>query len=62
METGEKIKKFRLNAGLTRKQLAEAIGITEDGLFKIEKGDRNPAFELVRKIANVLKISLDELK
>ncbi|MFA5879987.1 MAG: helix-turn-helix transcriptional regulator [Candidatus Margulisiibacteriota bacterium] len=62
MNTGEKIKQYREKAKLTRKVLASAVDITEDGLFKIERGDRNPSFELVKKIAEVLHISLDELK
>ena len=62
MKTGEKIKKYRLKAGLTRKILATAVDITEDGLFKIEKGTRSPSFELMKKISDTLTVSLDELR
>jgi len=62
MDVGAKIKEFRIKAGLTRRKLANAIDITESGLFKIEKGERSPSFVNVRKIAEVLNISLDEFK
>ncbi|MFC1617548.1 helix-turn-helix transcriptional regulator [Candidatus Margulisiibacteriota bacterium] len=57
---GHKIEQFRKKVGRTRKNLADDVGITENGLFKIEKGDRNPSFELARKIAKSLNISLDK--
>jgi DNA-binding XRE family transcriptional regulator len=62
MNIGEKIENYRKKAKLTRKTLAEAVDITENGLFKIEKGDRQPSFEVVKKIAKVLNISLDILR
>lgn len=62
MSIGEKIKQARITKGLTRKQLSDSIGITEGGLFKIEKDERSPMFETVEKIAIVLDISLDSLR
>tara|TARA_B100000674_G_C37288260_1_gene666450 strand:- start:12 stop:200 length:189 start_codon:yes stop_codon:yes gene_type:complete len=62
MSIGEKIKQARITKGLTRKQLSDSIGITEGGLFKIEKDERSPMFETVEKIAIVLGISLDSLR
>jgi transcriptional regulator with XRE-family HTH domain len=62
MNTGEKIEHYRKKAKLTRKSLCEAVDITENGLFKIEKGARQPSFEVVKKIAKALNISLDVLR
>jgi len=61
MHIGEKIKKAREKARLTRKQLADKVGITEGGLFKIEKGERGPLFETVEKILKALDTTLDSL-
>lgn len=62
MGIGEKIKQARITKGLTRKQLSDSVGMTEGGLFKIEKDERSPMFETVEKIAIVLDISLDSLR
>ncbi|NQY75347.1 MAG: helix-turn-helix transcriptional regulator [Candidatus Margulisbacteria bacterium] len=61
MTIGKKIKDLRLKAGLTRRQLANSVGITEAGLFKIEKDERGPLFETAERIAEALNISLDTL-
>ena len=62
MGIGKKIKAARLNAGFTRKEVAEQAGITEAGLYKIEKEERGPLFETVEKISAILNISLDSLR
>jgi DNA-binding XRE family transcriptional regulator len=62
MAVGKKIEEYRLKAGRTRRDLAAVVGITENWLFKIEKGDHNPSFEIMIKIAEALDISLDQLK
>lgn len=57
---GSKIKKFRVAAGMTRRILANAIDITEGGLYKIEREDHVPSFALVAAIAKVLGKSLGD--
>jgi DNA-binding XRE family transcriptional regulator len=39
----ENIEEFRRDCGLTRKALAEILGITVNHVYKIEKGIANPS-------------------
>jgi DNA-binding XRE family transcriptional regulator len=56
MSLGSKIKRSRVRAGVTRKALADAVDITQDGLYKIETNQRNPSFSLVCNIAKALGV------
>jgi DNA-binding XRE family transcriptional regulator len=47
--------------GLTSKQLAEAAGISQPYLSQIETGKREGSIGTMKKIANALKIGLDDL-
>jgi len=59
---GEKIKKYRLKAGLTQEKLARETDISYTTLTKMESGViKNPSVKVVAKIAKVFKISLDDL-
>jgi transcriptional regulator with XRE-family HTH domain len=62
MSVGAKIEALRIKAGRTRRDLAAVVGITENWLFKIERGNHTPSFEIVIKIAEALNISLDQLR
>ena len=58
---GEKLKKAREKSGYTQENLARFLDVTTQTIYKIEKGKTNPSFELVKKIAKALNISLDNL-
>lgn len=58
---GERIKSARLREGFTQEELAKAINTTKAAISRYESGKRNPSNEVVKKIAEVLKISLVEL-
>jgi DNA-binding XRE family transcriptional regulator len=47
--------------GLTSKQLAEAAGISQAYLSQIEAGKRDGSISTMKKIADALKIGLDDL-
>lgn len=55
---GKNIKKYRLKAGLTQEQLAEAVGIHPTYVGKLEGGKNNPSVVLMYKITQVLEIKL----
>ena len=56
------IKKLRKKHQLSQEQLAQKAGITYSTLIKIESGaNKNPTLETLTKLANVFKISIDEL-
>jgi DNA-binding XRE family transcriptional regulator len=59
---GQKIRKFRINAGLTQKKLASVLGYsTHTYLTAIEAGDKKPTLDLVLKVAALFHLSLDSL-
>lgn len=47
--------------GLSRKEIASLLGITEDYYKKIELGLRAPSIRIKARIAVVLEISLNDL-
>jgi predicted transcriptional regulator len=55
MITGKLIKKMREECGLTQQQLAEAVGITQAHVAKIENERVNPRLSTINKIISVLK-------
>lgn len=61
MINGEKLKKLRLDAGLTHEQLAEAIGVNTKQIWRYESGHTDPSSTIVRKLATVLFVSTDYL-
>ncbi|EHQ88319.1 helix-turn-helix domain-containing protein [Desulfosporosinus youngiae] len=61
MELGKYIQKRREEIGLTRKEIAALLGITEDYYKKIEIGLRVPSIRVKAKIAAVLNISLNDM-
>ena len=61
MTTGELIRKARMKAGLTQKELADALGISYVGVSQWENNVRNPKFETLKRIAYALKVPLSSL-
>ena len=58
---GRKIAKFRKNRGLKQEELAEMVSLSTSYISAIERGVKNPTLENFIAIANVLKVSSDEL-
>ncbi len=54
MITGSLIKKMRIDAGLTQKQLAEITGVSQAHIAKIERGNVDPRLSTVNRIMRVL--------
>lgn len=61
MTIGERIKKIRLEKGMTQKEIAESIGIATNSFSRYEIGEREPKLEMIEKIASALKVSVYEL-
>lgn len=59
MNTGEKIKYFRLAHNMTQEQLAQEAEISFSTLRKYEANERNPKYEQLLKIASALEISVN---
>ncbi len=59
---GQTIKALRKKIKISQEQLAKQAGITYSTLIKIESGvNDNPTIKTIRKIADALHVSLDEL-
>jgi transcriptional regulator with XRE-family HTH domain len=62
LKIGENIKKHRLRAKITQKELADKIGVTHFWVCKLEKGKQNnTTLNLLLAISEELKIDLNEL-
>ena len=61
MQTGDLIKKARINAGMTQAELAERLGITPQAVSQYERGIKNPKLETVRRISEALGVLVPDL-
>ena len=60
-ELGKKIKRMRVNRGLTQEQLAEAVDVSQRTLSGIEIGENFVTAETLDKIIKALKTTSEEL-
>lgn len=54
----ERIKAAREKAGMTQAELGEKVGISGVAIMRYEKGQRQPRFDQLEKIASTLDVSL----
>ena len=55
----QKLKKARLEAGYTQKQIAEIIGIPQNNICRYERGEREPDLETLCKLIDFYQVSAD---
>lgn len=55
------LKKYRKNNGYTQKQLAEAVGVTQQAVAKWETDKASPDPEMLQKISSILNVTVDSL-
>lgn len=58
----EKLKQARKNVGLTQKEVAEIMGISQQQYQKWESGERTPRTEPLEKLAEIFNTTTDALK
>lgn len=58
---GEKLKAARQAAGMTQAQLAEAVGCKQKDISRYESGLHEPGALTLKKMAQVLGCSMDDL-
>ena len=61
MTTGQQIKAARQKAGMTQAQLAEKLGIPYQSIGQWERNARNPKLDTLKRIADALNITVQEL-
>ena len=52
---------FRAETGMTRKALAEKVGVNPQTIGFLERGDYNPSLELALRVAQVFKVPIEVL-
>ena len=60
--TGDMIRKYRTEKGLTQKKLGELCGIADSAIRRYEAGNANPKIETLQKIADALDIPVNRLR
>lgn len=51
---GHALRRMRLYAGLSQRELAERIGSTQSAIARMEKGEAEPKFRTLEKLAEAL--------
>jgi DNA-binding XRE family transcriptional regulator len=52
---------FRAERGVSRRELAEAVGVNNQTIGYLERGDYKPSLELAMKIANYFGVTIELL-
>lgn len=55
------IRKIRTDASLSQRDLAQRMGLDPRQVSRLERGDANPSWDTVRRVAAALDVSLAEL-
>jgi len=61
MSLHNRIALFRAERGMSRKELAEAVGVNNQTIGYLERGDYKPSLELAMKIARHFGVSVEML-
>ena len=56
-----RIEELRIEKGLSRQQLADAVGVHYQTVGYLERGEYNPSLSLALKISKELQTSVDEI-
>ena len=61
MNIGEKIKYFRQQRNISREVLSNLLKISIHTLSKYEQGQREPSYETLIKICEILNVSINDI-
>ncbi|MEW6524914.1 MAG: XRE family transcriptional regulator [Bacillota bacterium] len=53
-----RLKRMRINSGMSVRSLAERIGVSPSFIYQLEKGESAPSFSTLRKLADVFHCSI----
>jgi len=54
----DRLRRMRINSGMTVRSLAERIGVSASFVYQLEKGESSPSFSTLRKLAEVFHSSI----
>ena len=57
----KRLKKLRIDAGMTQQQLGDLINVTKVSICNYESGNRMPSIDTLIDISNLFKVDLDYL-
>lgn len=60
-ELGKKIKRARQKVNMTQQEVAEKTGIHVNYFAQIERGERNPSYDVLESIAKALKVKSSDI-
>lgn len=60
-EVGNRVREWRLAAGMSQSRLAEQTGLTQAGIAAVESGEHDPRLTTLKSIAQALGRSTREL-
>lgn len=60
-QVANRVEDFRTQAGLSRQELAEEVGVHYQTIGYIERGEYSPSLVLALRIASVLEASVEEI-
>lgn len=55
-ELAQRIKKYRTDKGITQRELADKLNVSQNAIYNWENGKREPSIDMIRKIATVLEV------
>ncbi len=61
MDIAERLKKVRESKNISVYKLSQLSGVSETHIRDLERGDRNPSFDTLSRLAEPLGIKLSEL-
>jgi len=61
MDFGQRLRLLRENRGLTQKELGQILNVSESTIGMYERGEREPNFETLEKIADYFEVQVDYL-
>ena len=61
MRFGSRVRKIRVNQGLSQEQLADRAGLHRTYIGMVERAEKNLSLNSIEKIAKALGVSVSEL-
>lgn len=61
MELSKKIEKLRKKKGMSQEQLADAVGVSRQSVFKWESGVNTPDIDKLKKLVEIFNVNFDVL-